>query len=318
MSATPAPALRMSGQDWLLLVVLSVLWGGTFFFAKIALAEIPPMTLVLGRVWIAALTLLAVLLASGIALPSSGKVWASFFVLGLINNVLPFSLIFWGQHHMPKEIAASLASIVNATIPVFGVVIAHFLTPDEKLTPRRAIGALFGFLGVVLLLTPKLFGSVIHTDQSYTLAVLACLAAACIYVFAGLYARRFKTTGVAPLQLAFGQLAASSVMMLSIAVIADQPWTLPMPGAAPIAALVGLAVLSTALAYVLFFDILARAGVTNLLLVAFLVPVSAILLSVLLLGEKLGIVHLAAMLLIGLGLAAIDGRLFTRLARRVT
>ena len=315
LAAPLAAPLRMSGQDWLLLVALSVLWGGTFFFAKIALADIPPMTLVFGRVSIAAVTLFIVLKASGLALPSFGKLWAAFFVLGLINNVLPFNLIFWGQHQMPPEIAASLASILNATTPVFAVVIAHFLTLDEKLTPRRALGVVFGFMGVFLLLAPRLLSAGARADVPAALGMLACLSASCVYVFGGLYARRFKAMGVAPMQLAFGQLAASSLIMLPVASFADRPWTLPMPGLAPLAALAGLAVISTALAFVLFFRILASAGTTNLLLVTFLIPVTAILLGVAFLGEHLGFIHLAAMALIGLGLAAIDGRVFTLLRR---
>lgn len=315
LAAPLAAPLRMSGQDWLLLVALSVLWGGTFFFAKIALADIPPMTLVFGRVSIAAVTLFIVLKASGLALPSFGRLWAAFFVLGLINNVLPFNLIFWGQHQMPAEIAASLASILNATTPVFAVVIAHFLTLDEKLTPRRALGVVFGFMGVFLLLAPRLLSAGARADVPAALGMLACLSASCVYVFGGLYARRFKAMGVAPMQLAFGQLAASSLIMLPVASFADRPWTLPMPGLAPLAALAGLAVISTALAFVLFFRILASAGTTNLLLVTFLIPVTAILLGVAFLGEHLGFIHLAAMALIGLGLAAIDGRVFTLLRR---
>ena len=309
MPVLPPVPLRMSGQDWLLLIALSVLWGGTFFFAKIALPAIPPITLVLARVWLAALTLLIVLKSSGIALPASAPVWRALFVLGLINNVLPFNLIFWGQSQMPQDTAASLAAIVNATTPVFGVVIAHFLTRDEKLTPSRAFGVVFGFLGVFLLLAPKLSGAGAQAAPGAALGILSCLTASCIYVFGGLYARRFKAMGVAPLQLAFGQLAASSALMVPIAAITDRPWTLPLPGPAPIAALASLAVFSTALAYVLYFRILARAGAANLLLVTFLIPVSAILLSAAFLGEKLGLIHLGAMALIGLGLAAIDGRL---------
>ena len=310
----PTPhAPRLSGQDWLLLIILSVLWGGTFFFAKIALVEIPPMTLVLGRVGLAALTLLFVLKASGTAIPRSGKVWGSFLVLGCINNVLPFNLIFWGQHQMPVEIAASLASIINATTPVFGVVVAHFFTQDEKLTPRRALGALLGLSGVALLFAPKLPGLSARSDSALLAGMLACLAAAAIYAFAALYARRFKAMGVTPLQLAFGQLAGSSLLMVPLAALADRPWTLPMPGFAPLAAVVGLAVVSTALAFVLFFRILERAGSTNLLLVTFLIPVSAILLAVAFLGERLEPVHFLAIALIGFGLAAIDGRLLAYL-----
>ena len=186
----------------------------------------------------------------------------------------------------------------------------------EDTTGAGALGVTLGFLGVCLLLAPKLFGAATQAAPP-ALAVLCCLAASCTYVFAGLYARRFKAMGIAPLQLSFGQLAASSVMMLPIAGVVDRPWTLPVPHAAPLAALVGLAVISTALAYILYFRILARAGATNILLVTFLVPVTAILLSSAFLGEKLAAIHFAAMLLIGAGLAAIDGRLFAWLARRL-
>ena len=302
----------MSGQDWLTLLLLSVLWGGTFFFAKIALADMPPMTLVLGRVLLAALALLAWLKLRGVALPASAHVWGAFFVLGLLNNVLPFNLIFWGQQQLPTAIAASLASILNATTPIFGVVIAHFLTPDEKLTRARALGVLLGFAGVALLLAPRLWGAA-SANAALVPGMAACLTAACVYTFAGLYGRRFKAMGVAPMQVAFGQLAASSAMMLPIAALADRPWTLPLPGAPALLALAGLAVISTAVAYVLYFHILARAGATNLLLVTFLIPVTAILLSSAFLGETIGLAHFAAMALIGLGLACIDGRLLARL-----
>ena len=308
-------APRMSGQDWLALFLLSVLWGATFFFAKIALVAIPPMTLVLGRVVIAALALFAWLRASGVAMPRPGAVWRAFFVLGLLNNVLPFNLIFWGQHQMPTDIAASLASILNATTPLFAVVIAHFLTRDEKLTRARASGVLLGFAGVALLLAPRLWHASGQANGTLLPGAAACLTAACVYTFAGLYGRRFKAMGVMPMQVAFGQLAASSLLMLPIACLADRPWTLPPPGWPPVLALIALALVSTAVAYVLYFRILARAGATNLLLVTFLIPVTAILLSSMLLGETLELAQFAAMALIGLGLACIDGRMLARLQR---
>ena len=313
IAARPA-APALSAHDWGLLLILSVLWGGTFFFAKIALAALPPLTLVLGRVALGALALLAWLRLTGVKVPASAPVWRAFFGMGLLNNVLPFSLIFWGQATMPHEIAASLASILNATTPVFAVVTAHFLTRDEKLTPPKLLGVMLGFAGVAVMIAPRLLAA----DQADTSApalsgMVACLAGALVYGFAGLYGRRFKAMGVAPVQTAFGQLAASSVMMAPLALVVDQPWSLPMPDAGAWEALVALAFVSTALAYVLYFRILAHAGATNLMLVTFLIPVSAILLGWLFLGEHLQAVHVAGMLLIGTGLAAIDGRL----ARRV-
>lgn len=300
----------MSGANWALLLLLSVLWGGTFFFSKIALAAVPPLTLVLARVSIGALGLLAWLLATGVSIPSGRSVWLAFFGMGLLNNVLPFGLIFWGQSRLPHEIATSLASILNATTPVFGVVIAHFLTADEKLSLGKCCGVGLGFAGVALMLSPRLMqASAPAVGDSVAAGMIACLAAAAIYGFAGIFGRRFKNMGVQPQQTASGQLAASSVIMVPVAMIVDHPWELPLPGWEPLVAVLALALVSTSVAYVLYFRILATAGATNLLLVTFLIPVSAILLGTLLLSEKLAPVHIAGMGLIGLGLAAIDGRL---------
>ena len=309
MSAAPATAKFMSLRDWSLLAALSVLWGLTFFFAKIALVEIPPVTLVMSRVWIAAVALLAILKIAGLAVPVSRAAWVAFFGMGLLNNVVPFSLIFLGQSMMPRQIAASMASILNATTPLFAMVVCHFMTRDEKLTPARLAGVLLGLAGVAVMLAPRLLGAdTAPGGERMVQGVLSCLAAAVVYAFSALYARRFKSMGIAPLQIAFGQLAASSAMTLPLAALIDQPWTLAMPGPGPLAAVAGLALLSTAVAYVIFFNILATAGATNLMLVTFLVPVSAILLGVTFLGESLGPVHVAGMALIGLGLAVIDGR----------
>jgi drug/metabolite transporter (DMT)-like permease len=279
----------MSAVDWLMLVSLSVLWGGSFFFAKIAVAELPPLTLALGRVAIAAALLIALARATGAALPDR---WAPFVVMGLINNVLPFSLIFWSQTH----IASGLAAILNATTPLFTMLVAHFLTADEKLTAARLAGIAAGFAGVVVMLGPDLLREL----GANVVAQLACLAAALSYAFAGVYGRRFR--GEPPLRVAAGQLAASSVLLTPIVIVLDRPWTLATPSAHTWAALVALATLSTALGYVLYFRILARAGATNLLLVTFLIPPSALAFGVLLLDERL-LAHQAG------GLALIAGGL---------
>ncbi len=288
----------MSGSDWLLLVLLSIVWGGSFFFAKIAVAELPPLTIVLARVVIAAAALHLLRLGLGQRMPAEGIVWRDFLLMGLLNNAIPFSLIFWGQ----KEIASGLASILNATTPLFTVLVAHMLATEEKATPSKLCGVVLGILGVALMLGLDLAGGL----GGHLCSELAVLAAALSYAFAGVFGRRFR--GRPPLSVAAGQLTGSSLLMLPPALLIDRPWALPMPGGGTWAALVGLALLSTALAYVIFFRILARAGATNLLLVTFLIPVSALLLGVGFLGETLSLHHLAGMALIGLGLAAIDGR----------
>jgi drug/metabolite transporter (DMT)-like permease len=296
----------MGPHEWLLLVVLSLLWGGSFFFAEVALAELPPMTVVLARIGLAALALNLLVLASGRRLPRSPRLWSAFLVMGALNNLLPFSLIVWGQ----TQIASGLAAILNATTPLFTVVLAHVLTRDERLTPARLAGVAAGLAGVVLMIGPAALGGA----GAGVLAQLACLAAALCYALAGIFGRRFR--GQPPLITATGQVSAGALMVLPLALLADQPWTLPAPGAMTVAALAGLALLSTALAYVIYFRILAAAGATNLLLVTFLIPISALLLGTWLLHEMVMPRQLAGMALIGLGLAAIDGRPLALLARR--
>ncbi|NQV82401.1 MAG: DMT family transporter [Rhodospirillales bacterium] len=290
----------MSPFEWGLLVALSLLWGGSFFFTGVAVKELPTFTIVVCRVSFAALTLWVVMKFIGQKMPTSRRVWGAFFVMGFINNVIPFSLIVWGQSH----IASGVASILNATTPLFTVIVAHFLTSDEKMTGARLIGVFVGLVGVAFMIgvdALQLLGVNI-------LAQIAILIASMSYAFAGVFGRRFQGLGISPMAAATGQVTASSLMLVPIMLAVDAPWTLPVPSLATIGALVGIATLSTALAYVLYFRILAAAGATNLLLVTFLIPVSAILLGVIVLGEVLEPKHFIGMALIGGGLAAIDGR----------
>lgn len=298
----------MSGEEWAMLLALALLWGGSFFFNGVAVRELPSFTLVWLRVACAAITLLATLRLLGQRMPTQGRVWAAFFAMGLLNNVLPFVLIVWGQH----RIASGLASILNATTPLFTVLVAHLLTPDEKLTRLKGAGVVVGFVGAAVMIGPDALGGL----GGGVLAQLACLAAALSYAFAGIFGRRFKRMGVAPLATAAGQVSASTILLLPVMLLIDHPWTLPMPHAATWGAVLGVGILSTALAYVLYFRILAAAGATNLLLVTFLIPVSAILLGALVLGELLLLRHFLGMALIGLGLMFIDGRLPRRIVVR--
>jgi drug/metabolite transporter (DMT)-like permease len=291
----------MALRVWIWLLSLSVLWGGSFFFAKVAIGELAPFTVVFARVALAALALHAVLAAAGMNLFRPGAPWSVYFAMGFLNNALPFSLIFWGQ----TEIASGLASILNATTPLFTLVAAHLLTEDEKIDRTKIAALLAGLAGVIVLVGPAaLIGSAGLWGQ------LACLGAALSYAFAGIYGRRFRRMGVRPLEAAAGQVTASAVLILPIMLLVDRPWMLPAaPSPVVWAALAGLALLSTALAYLLYFRILAAAGATNLLLVTFLIPVTASLLGALVLGETLEPRHFAGMALIGAGLALIDGRM---------
>ncbi len=291
----------MALRVWLQLVLLSILWGGSFFFAKIAVGELGPLTVVFARVALAALALDLALAAVGRGLFRPGAPWRAYLTMGLLNNVLPFGLIFWGQMQIPS----GLASILNATTPLFTLVVAHHLTRDETIDRTKFAALLAGLAGVAALVGPDL----LFADAGLW-GQIACLGAAVSYALAGVYGRRFRAMGIAPLEAAAGQVTASTALILPIMLIVERPWTLPtVPSPAVLAALAGLALLSTALAYVLYFRILAAAGATTLLLVTFLIPVTAILLGWIVLGETLARRQLAGMALIGLGLVLVDGRI---------
>lgn len=297
----------MTTRDWLLLIGLSVLWGGSFFFIGVAVTALPPFTIVAARVGLAMLVLLVVLRAMKIDLPRGGSLWMAFIGLGLLNNVIPFTLFVWAQAQVPS----GLASILNATTPISTVLVAHAFTTDEKLTPNRLLGVLLGFAGVAAMLGPDLLSGL----GDNLLAQGACLLATLSYACAAVYGRRFRRLGIAPMVTAAGQFVVSTALMLPLALLVEQPWRLPFPGWPALAAVVGLAVVSTAFAYVIYFRIMGTAG-SNVNLVTLLVPVSAILLGVLVLGESLLPRHLIGFGIIALGLAAIDGRLIALLRKR--
>ncbi len=297
----------MTPTEWAMLVLLAAIWGGAFFFNAVAVREVPVLTVVVSRLVLAALILLAVLALRRERLPR-GPIWASFFLMGLLNNAVPFVLIVWGQTH----IASGVAAILNASTPLFTVLLAHALTDDERMTWARFAGVLTGFAGVAVMIGTD----ALETLGLHVAAQLACIAAALSYASASVFGRRFRRMGVAPLTAATGQLVAASVILLPLTLAVDRPWTLPPPGALTVGALIGVAVISTAFAYVLYYRILATAGATNLALVTFLVPVSACLLGIVFLNEVLLPRHFAGMWLIGLGLAILDGRPWQRLRRR--
>lgn len=293
----------MSARAWAMLILLSILWGGSFFFVGIAVTELAPLTIVMLRVAIAAITLWGIVFAMGQKMPKGIRIWAAFMGMGLLNNVLPFSLIVWGQ----TQIASGLASILNASTPIFAVIVASWLLPDEKATPLKVTGVVVGFVGVVVMIgLPAINGG------GQLLAQLAVVGAAICYAFAGVYGRRFKAMGIKPITIAAGQVSASALLLVPIALCLDDPKALLTTSVSTWAAIAALAVFSTAFAYVIYFKILALAGATNVLLVTLLVPVSAILLGSLFLNESLQAIHLVGMALIALGLSLIDGRLWQR------
>jgi drug/metabolite transporter (DMT)-like permease len=293
----------MGAKEWGLLLFLSLLWGGSFFFYKILVAALPPVTVVLGRVGMAAIALNLWLVASGGPAGFPLAQWKRFLLLGFLNNVAPFILIAWGE----TRIDSGLASIINATTPIFTVLVAHWMTEDEKLSVNTLIGMACGFIGVAVLIGPSAFGGATASVGGE----LAVLAAALVYGFGGTYGRRFR--GTPPLQVAAGQTTAATLVLLPMSLVIDRPWELPAPAWPVWAAWLAIALISTALAYVVFYKLLATAGVTNIVLVTLLLPINALLLGAMFLNEQVTFRALAGMALIALGLAAIDGRLLARL-----
>lgn len=299
---------RMELQDWLALLALSLLWGGSFFFAAVALGDLPPLSLVAARVVLAAAALFLVLAATGGLRRVEGRLIGAFLIMGALNNAIPFSLLFWGQTMIPS----GLASILNAMTPISAMLIAHLALADERLSLGKLAGVGLGVAGVTLIIGPDALAG----DRLAVTGMLACLGATLSYGCAAVFGRRFRALGVSPAMTALGQLCGSSLLMTPVALALDRPWRLEIPGGEALGAVAALAIASTAVAYLLFFRVLARAGAVNVSLVTLLVPVSAILLGALILGERLASADLAGMALIGVGLLVIDGRLVRR--RRLT
>lgn len=294
---------HISRSAWLMLLALGMLWGGSFFFAGIAVKHVPPFTLALLRFALAALAL-HIFIAGRFGIYGVLRArWRAFLVLGLFNNVLPHSMIFFGQ----TEIGAGLASILNATTPIWTVVIAHFMTTDERLTGRKISGMLLGLAGTVTLFSPQLTMGA----KAPLWAMALPLAAAASYGFAAVWSRQFR--GVAPPVTAAGQLTASTLVTLPVVLLHDMPWNLAAPPAAAIGAVLALALLSTAFAYILYFRLISTAGATNASLVTLLVPPSAIVLSTAFLGERIGAEDWLGLSLIIFGLLVLDGRLMNRI-----
>ena len=298
----------MNGRDWLILLALALIWGGAFFFIGIAVRHVPPLTYVWLRLTIAAAGMWLYLRVTGQKAALPRKVWGSILLLAVLNNALPFVLIGWGEQH----IASGLAAILNATTPIWGVLVAHFLTHDERMNPRKVAGVLLGFGGVVVMMGPSLLSSL----GAGAVAQIACVLASLVYALAAVWARRFKKMGLSPIGVTTGQLTAGALVMLPMSLIVDRPWTHAAPPLGAWSAIAALALLCTAFAYVLYFRLIETSGATNAMLVTLLVPPVAILLGALFLGETLAPEDFAGLGLIALGLAAIDGRLVSALGRR--
>tara|TARA_B110000196_G_scaffold11592_2_gene9547 strand:- start:23629 stop:24555 length:927 start_codon:yes stop_codon:yes gene_type:complete len=291
----------MNPFQWGLLIILSIFWGGSFLFVGIAVQDFQPFTIAFLRVSIASCILWLVIIISPIQIPKKASIWTSFFIMGTINSAIPFSLIAWGQSH----ISSGLASILIATTPLITVIGAHFFTTDEKITTNRLVGVSMGFLGVIVLLGPDLLGGI---GKNF-LGQLAIILSAILYALASIYGRRYSKQKIPPLVIATGQVTASTIILFPTIILIEQPWLYSPPSSISWAAITSLGVFSTAIAYLLYFRILATAGATNLMLVNFLVPITAIFLGIMVLDESISFQNILGMLFIAIGLALIDGRL---------
>jgi len=297
--------MRMSSFDWVMLLSLSLIWGGSFFLNTVILTELPTLTLVAARVSLAAIALWGFAAITGRLRGLTPAVWAAFAVMGFLNNAIPFTFIV----HAQTSISSGLASILNATTPLFTILVAGVFLSDERFSVMRLAGVAIGLFGVVVMIGTDALDGI----GSSVWAQMFSLGAAVSYGFASVFGRRFRRLGIDPIQVAMGQVTMSSLMLWPVAIVLDRPFDLAMPSVTVWGALGVLSVICTACAYILYFKVLERAGATNISMVTFLVPVSAILLGILFLGETLHISHVIGMLLIGIGLIVIDGRMFSRM-----
>jgi drug/metabolite transporter (DMT)-like permease len=290
--------------DWALLVLLSVIWGGSYLFVGIAVKELSPLTIVMARVMLAAASLLPIHFVLVGGLPRSARVWRTLIGLSILNNIIPFLLIVNGQ----TMIAAGLASVINATTPLFGV---GFIAAAglEPLVRRKLAGLVIGVAGVAVLKGGSLFDS-----ESQSLGILLCLGAAASYGLGSLWAR-MTLRDVAPLSAATGQLLVSSLIMAVLGFGFGEPAELLQASLASWLALLGLSLLATSFAYIIFFRVVARAGPANVLLTTMMIPLSAIIMGYAVLGERLDAREiLGAVIIIG-ALVIIDGRALARFTR---
>lgn len=299
---------KLDATGWGLIAILSVLWGGAFFLIEVGLRSYSPNTLVFMRLALAVPPMWIVMRMMGERLPGDLKSWSLLMVVGALNCALPFILFFWGQQYLDS----GYASILNATTPIWGVIVAHFMTSDEKATPARIVGVLVGMAGIIVMVGPDAMKGL----SNNLLAQIACIVSTLFYSFAAIYGRRLSQTQMTPMVVATGQTAMAALFMLPVVLLFDQPWAMAMPRMDSTLAGITLALFSSALAYILYFRLIDRAGASNAQLVAFLMPILAVILGIAFLGESLSGGQIAGAALIAVGLVILDGRLVARFQQK--
>jgi drug/metabolite transporter (DMT)-like permease len=280
------------------------LWGPSFLFIKVAVAEIPPLTLVLGRVGLAAVLLTVFLLVQGKSLPRSRTVWRHLAVMGLIHNAIPFVLFGWGEQY----IDSALASILNGTVPLFTIVLAHYFVADDRLTPAKLVGVLIGFAGLLLLITPSFGDGLRGTTFGLVAVALACL----LYGVAIVYSRN-NLRGLPPLVAPAGQMIMATIYLLPLSLLIDRPFSLTLPSLPAIGSMLALGVLGTAVAFVVYYRLLETAPASYVSMTTYVIPVFGVILGVLVLNEELTWHAYAGFGLILLGVMIVNGLLNLRM-----
>ncbi len=288
----------MKLKNFLWILLLAAIWGPSFLFIKVAVQELPPITLVAVRVGMASLALYLILRTQGRNLPRLGRIWRHFAFMGLFANALPFVLFSWGELYVDS----ALASILNGTTPIFTVVLAHFLVADDRMTPTKLVGTLLGFAGLLIIVAPTLAVGM----RAETLGLLAMATAAFCYAVTIIYSRR-HLRGLQPLVAPTAQLLMATLFLLPISLVLDQPYTLPLPSLPVIGSVLSLSLLGTAVAFVIYYRIIERMNATDLAMVTYLIPVFGIILGVLVLGEQPGWTAFVGSAFILIGVMTVNG-----------
>ena len=297
-------------KNFLWLLLLAALWGPSFLFIKVAVEDIPPLTLVVGRVGIAAVLLYLLLRFQGRTLPKFGPTWKHFAIMAFFQNAFPFALFNWGELH----IDSALAAILNGTTPLFTIILAHFFVADDRITGSKVVGILLGFGGLMMLIAPSLVGGV----QATTWGLLAIALASASYGIAIVYSR-LNLRGQPPLVAPTAQLGLAALYMLPLSLLIEQPYRLPAPALSSLGALLALAVFGTAVAFVVFYHIINRVSATYTSMVTYLVPIVGVFLGIVVLSEQLHWSAYAGCALILIGVMIVNGlfdKPFKRLRRR--
>jgi len=275
----------------LLLLILGTIWGASYLFIKVIVAEVPAFTLVAGRLTLAAIIMWGILRARGLSLPRSLRMWRAYAVLGVLGAAVPYSLISWGEQY----ISSGLASLLQATTPIFTVILAHFLTNDERVSIAKIMGASIGFVGVGILMLPDLRQGL----QANLLGQLAIVGSSLCYAGAAIYARS-RLRGQPALVSATGQLTMGMVYTLPASLLIDRPFDLS-PSLPVLASWLVLTILGTVVAYVIYFTLIERSSATFTTMVTYIIPVNGLILGALVLNESLDVTTLGSLALILLG-----------------